>query len=60
MSDLQRLSGLVEESELEMLTAGQDVSGGHVTVPITIAIAASVWANACPTSACTRACRPVR
>ncbi|MDA7025118.1 class II lanthipeptide, LchA2/BrtA2 family [Bacillus sp. CLL-7-23] len=56
--ELERLSGMIEESELEALAGNEDVSGGWTPAATVIIGITGLTMNAtpCPTSACTKSC----
>lgn len=56
--ELNRISGMIDEAELEALAGNEDVNGGWTpaaTVVITI-VGLTMNATPCPTSACTKSC----
>jgi len=57
-AELNQVSGLVDEKELEVLAGNEDVKGGWTPVATVIigGIGLTMNATPCPTSACTKSC----
>ncbi|MBU3107032.1 class II lanthipeptide, LchA2/BrtA2 family [Clostridium gasigenes] len=57
-NELELLTGLIEENELEALSGNEDAKGGWTPVATVILTAVGITFNAtpCPTSACTKSC----
>ncbi|RUT31747.1 class II lanthipeptide, LchA2/BrtA2 family [Paenibacillus zeisoli] len=57
-AELNQISGMIEENELELLAGNEDVKGGWTPVATVVISVIGITLNAtpCPTSACTKSC----
>ena len=53
---MDKITGKIDERELDTLAGDEIVGGGSPAVIVTALIVATYMAGACPTSGCTKSC----